>query len=551
MQNDKEIIQQFKDQIQKLTEVNDRLLDQLTGMKLRLDAALNCIAQLREENQLLKDEIARLKGQKPRPKIPPSALEGPKSKSKEHEKNKITRGKHPRRKKKTLLQIHKSQRIKPTTIPEGAVFKGYQKFTVQDFEFKLCNTVYELERWQLPDGTYVTGKVPSNVCGHYGSFLVTYILNQHYGLRVTEPLLLTHLREMGILISAGQLNNILILGKDAFHQEKDSLLNAGIAATGQIQVDDTGARHQGQNCYSTVIGNEYFTSITTTDSKSRLNFLTILHGKIPLYLINEDAITYVETIKPNDFLSSYLQLHRRDSMMNGNEWKQFLAEVNLIAEDDVRLATEAALFAGLIKKGIPRDLGVHADDAGQFNVFFRSLCWIHEERHYRKIIPVDDEMRLAIEKVRDEIWDLYKDLKEYKFAPSDSQKAILDKKFDAIFLQKTTSSTLNKQLGKTYKKKEELLRVLERPKTPLHNNGTETDAREEVLVRKISGGTRSDDGKTCRDTFVSLKKTCYKLGICFFRYLLDRVSGLFEIPPLAEIIKIRALKAHALQPQGP
>jgi hypothetical protein len=543
MQNDKDLIQQLKDQVQQLTEANDRLLDRLAGMGLRLDAALNCIAQLREENQQLKDEIARLKGQKPRPSIPPSSLEGPKSKDKAG--NKIARGKHPRRKKKTLLQIHGKQRIRPMHIPEEAVFKGCKKFTVQDIKLMSYNTVYELERWQLPDGTYVSGKVPENIHGHYGPVLVAYILDQRYGCRVTEPLLLIHLHEMGVLISAGQLSNILILGKEKFHQEKGGLLGAGIAATGQIQADDTGARHKGQNGYSTVIGNEYFTSVTTTESKSRMNFLMILHGSTPVYLVNADTVSYVEAIKPENYLRGYLQVHRRDATMNTEEWKQFLFEINITAEDEIKLATEAALFASLIEKGVPRNLGVHGDDAGQFNVFVRSLCWIHEERHYRKIIPVDEEARLALEKVREEIWDLYRGLKEYKFAPSDMHKAVLDKKFETIFLQKTTSPTLNKQLEKTYQKKEELLRVLEKPQTPLHNNGTETDAREQVVVRKISGGTRSDDGRKCRDTFVSLKRTCCKLGISFSHYLLDRVKRLFEIPPLAEVIKTQAAKARA------
>jgi len=43
---------------------------------------LEALAQLKEENQLLKDEIARLKGQKSRPKIEPSKLEKPKPKTK-------------------------------------------------------------------------------------------------------------------------------------------------------------------------------------------------------------------------------------------------------------------------------------------------------------------------------------------------------------------------------------------------------------------------------------------------------------------------------------
>jgi len=38
----------------------------------------------------------------------------------------------------------------------------------------------------------------------------------------------------------------------------------------------------------------------------------------------------------------------------------------------------------------------------------------------------------------------------------------------------------------------------------------------------VSGGTRSDEGRKCRDTFISLKKTCRKLGVPFWQYLADR-----------------------------
>ena len=113
--------------------------------------------------------------------------------------------------------------------------------------------------------------------------------------------------------------------------------------------------------------------------------------------------------------------------------------------------------------------------------------------------------------------------------------------------KKTISPTLNHQLAKTYAKKEELLRVLIRPETPLHNNETETDAREMVVKGKVSGGTRSDEGRKCRDTFISLKKTCGKLGITFLSYLEDRINGFYEIPDLAQVILTRSCK----QPSGP
>ena len=93
------------------------------------------------------------------------------------------------------------------------------------------------------------------------------------------------------------------------------------------------------------------------------------------------------------------------------------------------------------------------------------------------------------------------------------------------------------------KNKAELLLVLNRPDIPLHNNLSERDIREYVKKRKISGSTRSDNGRRCRDTFTSLKKTCRKLGVSFWGYLNDRVSNAGEIPPLPDLIRVRARSA--------
>ena len=134
------------------------------------------------------------------------------------------------------------------------------------------------------------------------------------------------------MISAGQLSNILIQNKDAFHEEKDDLLSAGIASTGQLRVDDTGARHGGHNGFSTVIGNEYFTYIVSTESKSRINFLEILHGGGPRYLINSDAADYVETLKPSSWLRGYLPLRGTANPMNREEFNRFVHDLNLGSE---------------------------------------------------------------------------------------------------------------------------------------------------------------------------------------------------------------------------
>jgi hypothetical protein len=193
--------------------------------------------------------------------------------------------------------------------------------------------------------------------------------------------------------------------------------------------------------------------------------------------------------------------------------------------------------------GIPRNLGVHSDDARQFDVFYHSLCWIHEERHYRKLIMTSDDARADLERVRDQIWAIYQALKRYKESPSRDTAESIEKQFDDIFQQKTSSPTLNRQLEKTYAKKQELLLVLQRPETPLHNNSSETCARAAKIKLKISGSTRSEVGKKVRDTFLSLKQTCLKLGIKFMSFLQDRVHGQYAIPRLAIIIRERALAA--------
>jgi hypothetical protein len=87
----------------------------------------------------------------------------------------------------------------------------------------------------------------------------------------------------------------------------------------------------------------------------------------------------------------------------------------------------------------------------------------------------------------------------------------------------------------------ELLRVLDKPYLPLHNNLSERDIREYVKKRKISGSTRSESGRRCRDTFASLKKTCRKLGISFLQYLKDRLCNEEKIPRLSDLIRARAM----------
>lgn len=85
--------------------------------------------------------------------------------------------------------------------------------------------------------------------------------------------------------------------------------------------------------------------------------------------------------------------------------------------------------------------------------------------------------------------------------------------------------------------------MLQRPDIPLHTNDSETDVRDYVKKRKVSGGTRSEIGRRCRDTFISLKKTCRKQGISFWAYLNDRIGQAGRIPSLPATLQVRAAPA--------
>ncbi len=78
----------------------------------------------------------------------------------------------------------------------------------------------------------------------------------------------------------------------------------------------------------------------------------------------------------------------------------------------------------------------------------------------------------------------------------------LDQVFNVLCTPVKNYESLNIVLQDIQKKKDQLMLVLYRPETSLHNNDSERDIRELAKRRKISSGTRSENGKMSRDTFL-------------------------------------------------
>jgi hypothetical protein len=514
--------------------ISDKEKSPLVEQLLELIEQQNFIIQQQAEQiQLLKDEIARLKNQPPRPKIKPSSLE----KKKKRRATRKKRAGSKKRSKTAQLTIHKTEPIEPENIPPGSEFRSYRDFVVQDILIEPLNTRFRLKVYQTPDGGWVSAKLPAHLNGkHFGPTLIRFILYQHYHCHVTQPILLEQLGEFGIDISAGQLSNLLIEEKGRFHQEKDRILSVGLQVSGYINVDDTGARHQGNNGYCTHIGNESFSWFESTDSKSRINFLKLLRAGYSDFAITMDAICYMQSNKlPQQVLAAITE-NLGMVFANDSQWNTFLAQNGIVNDRHVQIATEGVLIGSIIEHGVSKHLVILSDDAGQFNVLLHALCWIHANRAIDKIIPFTDQAEKDLDTVKDLVWQLYEGLKAYKENPTPAHKKRLEDMFDEIFMQTTASASLNLALKRIYNNKSELLLVLERPDIPLHNNGAENAIREYVKRRKISGSTRSNAGRMCRDTFTSLKKTCRKLGVSFWQYLKDRIENVGLIPDLPDLV---------------
>jgi hypothetical protein len=502
-----------------LPDLDALSLDELKKLVVQL---LVRVSALEEENRQLRAEIGRLKDLPKKPKLAPGGID------KASEPDKRARTKQARRQRRNRQS---GPRTPPVTTertlvieaPVGSRRRGFEPFIVQDLILAPQVIRFRRERWLTPDGQEIVAPLPPEVSGHFGPGIVRYVLMQHVQGQVTVERLLAQMKGLGVRISKGQIVTILTTNKDAFHAEKDALLEAGLATARWVTVDDTGARHAGHDEYTTHIGDDRFAWFATRPSKSRLNFLDLLRAGHPDYVINASAAAYLVEHKVAEAVITRLLGHERRSFADEAAWQAHLDSLGLGAGHRRRV-TEAAMIGSIVARGLLTDTVIVSDDAGQFDVFQHALCWIHAERHLRRIVCVTDEQHRLVDVQRHLVWWFYADLKLYKADPTAIRRTALRRRFDRIFTRVTGFVELDEAVARTLANKDELLLVLDRPDIPLHTNGSENAVRSFVTKRRISGETRSAAGKQARDTFLSLLKTCSMLAISFWDYLGARLK---------------------------
>ena len=496
--------------------------------QLRLDNS-----NLRIDNQSLKDEIARLKNLPPRPPFKASGME------KATQPQPTKPGQRPGRGAKRD-RVTREVTIR-AEVPPGSRFKGYKTVVHRDLVLAAEVVRYKRERWVTPEGQTIIAPLPVGVTGRFGPGVRRFCLALHTQGQVTTERLTDLLNGIGLSISKREVVRLLTSDLEMFEQEDRAILQAGLTSSPYITVDDTGARHARRPAVTTQIGGARFCVFRTSGSKSRLNFLSLLQGGCEDYVVNDAALAYLRAQSVEAAVIARLTKLQGHAFRSDLEWLEQLARcsINIFDRPLLQTLNEAATWGAIRHHGLMENTVVVSDDAGQFRVATHALCWVHAERHLQKLMPASPKQAQAVELVRKTIWCFYRGLKLWKQSPTIGAKALFRRQFTRIFGQRTGYKELDELLARLARRKNELLRVLERPEIPLHTNASENDLRAWVIKRKISGGTMSVDGRVARDVMLGLSKTCRKLGLSFFAYLGDRLglnTDQPKIPPLADLV---------------
>jgi Transposase IS66 family len=503
------------------------------------------------ENQRLRDEINRLKGEQGRPTIQSNTPQPPPADHSSEQERRQPKT-WSKRRKTDRISIDRAQvvEVERAGLPPDAVFKGYEDVVVQDVIFRTDNVLFHKEKFYSPSQhqTYLAS-LPQGYRGQFGPGIKSLALVFYYGAQMSEPKVAELLRSVGVQISDGQVSNLLIKDQATFHAEKDALYQAGLASSPWQHLDDTSTRVNGQNGYCHIVCNPLYTAYFTTAAKDRLTIIDVLTNHRPrCFLVNEEALGYVEA-----FGLSAVRRRQLGQLPAGTS----VDETTMQAQLDAHLpglgpqqrkwildATAVAAYHADLEFPVVRLLV--CDDAPQFTLVTDelALCWVHEGRHYKKLLPYVPHHRTLVEDFVQRFWAYYAQLLAYREQPAPEAATHLAEEFETLFMTVTGYQALDERIAKTRAKQACLLMVLAHPEIPLHNNPAELGARARVRKRDVSFGPRTREGANAWDTFMTLAVTATKLGISFYHYIHDRVSGASQMPTVADLITERAKDLH-------
>lgn len=528
-----------------LSSIQDEKVRELIRRLLNLiEKQASDLREAQSEIQRLRDENNRLKGEQGKPKVKGNTAKAAREDHSSEKERREPRQRH-KSSKKEHIRIDREEKLEvdKKLLPEDAEFKGYEDVVVQDIVLGTDNVRFHKEKYYSASThqSYMA-ELPRGYSGQYGPGVQAIVLTFYYGMQASEPKILEFLGNVGIRISKGEISNWLTQELGSFHAEKDAVYEAGLCSSQYQQTDDTLTRLDGQNQHCHVVCNAVYTSYHTRPSKERLVVLDVLrNGRERTFRLNAEALGYLESqLKWSKAVWGTLQKWVSEQDLDEATFlKRLDAELPSLGQQHRKLLIDAAAVAAYhAESGFPVVQALICDDAPQFNWLTREMmqCWVHEGRHYKKLSPVVALHREQLDGFLKRFWEYYDQLLAYRQAHSAQESQRLESEFDSLFTANTGYAELDKRITKTQAKKESLLLVLKYPEIPLHNNAAELGVRQRVRKRDVSFGPRTQSGVHAWDTFATLAATSKKLGVSFYQYIHDRISGTNLIPPMADLV---------------
>jgi hypothetical protein len=322
------------------------------------------------------------------------------------------------------------------------------------------------------------------------------------------------------------------------------VLQAGLSSSPWQHLDSTGTAVNGKNAQCHILCNPLYTAYCTLPAKDRLSLLRVLQGGAdPVFQLNALALELLPQLGVSEkWCRTLPALLPHDQTYTQNQLDDVLDAHLPKHGANLRKSVKEALAISTYRTqtAYPVVELLLCDDAPQFNglTVQLALCWIHEYRHYKKLMPCFLAHCHILERFAKDFWKLYRD------HPSQAEADTLRAAFDLLFGQTSGYDQLDRRLALTLAKKESLLMVLSHPEILLHNNPAELGARQRVRKRDVSLQARTREGIGAWDTFQTLVGTATKLGVNVYQYFHDRIAQTNLLPSLAALIQQRSATGH-------
>jgi hypothetical protein len=400
------------------------------------------------------------------------------------------------------------------------------------------NVLVRLREYRSSTQGRTVAKLPQGWFGEFTPDAHVTINTLSFG-GMTEPKIKDLFADHGVKISAGQINNILLATADMLREEQVAAHRAGMEHSPVVGIDGTYSSCDGEPMVCHIVGNDVFTTMSTTVHKDRVTVIGVLAGEPVGHCVGEHALAHPdlgvaarEVLRRVNDAEPVLEWGDEELLDLSNELRtqgldtakmdRFLARAMPGAgADTLRQVREATAGQWLRRILACLPLVMLADGGKNYHgiLALLQLCWIHMLRPF-SLLPESVEG----ERVLREGWALYRRLCDWRDTRDPPQAAAIEVEFDRVFdPQRCLDVHVRHQVSLTREHKKELLTVLGHPYVPAENNGQERAAKARVRKRDISFGPRSVRGLRAWDTMQSVVGTLRKLQISPAAFLADRV----------------------------